>query len=186
MGRSGCKPRALVDDGLGQLIVSVEPKDRMSKQDRRRLTAMSWIQATRLGVDSLMDATTLHPWVTDLSTGAPIAGATAELGATSAITGEAGTCSLALTDSPEPILVVRRDDDVTILMPDGWRGAWRRHEPADDDACLMFDDRGLYRPGERVHLKGWIRTITGGPTGDVTTCGLLRDYFMECLGSAGQ
>ena len=156
-----------LEDGLGQVIVSVEPKDRMSKQDRRRLTAMSWVQATRLGVDSLMDATTLHAWITDLSTGAPIAGATAELGATSAITGEAGTCSLALTDSPEPILVVRREDDVAILMPDGWRGAWRRHDPADDDACLMFDDRGLYRPGERVHLKGWIRTITGGPTGDV-------------------
>ena len=156
-----------LEDGLGQVIVSVEPKDRMSKQDRRRLTAMSWVQATRLGVDSLMDATTLHAWITDLSTGAPIAGATAELGATSAITGEAGTCSLALTDSPEPILVVRREDDVAILMPDGWRGAWRRHDPADEDACLMFDDRGLYRPGERVHLKGWIRTITGGPTGDV-------------------
>ena len=156
-----------LEDGLGQLIVSVEPKDRMSKQDRRRLTAMSWIQATRLGVDSLMDATTLHAWVTDLSTGAPIAGATAELGKASAITREAGTCSLALTDSPEPILVVRREDDVAVLLPDGWRGAWRRHEPDDDDACLMFDDRGLYRPGERVHLKGWIRTITGGPTGDV-------------------
>ena len=156
-----------LEGGLGQLIVSVEPKDRMSKQDRRRLTAISWVQATRLGVDLLADAATLHAWVTDLSTGAPIAGATAELGTTSAITGEAGTCSLALTDSPEPILVVRREDDVAILMPDGWRGAWRRHEPADDDACLMFDDRGLYRPGERVHLKGWIRTITGGPTGDV-------------------
>lgn len=156
-----------LEDGLGQLIVSVEPKDRMSKQDRGCLTAMSWVQATHLGVDLLTDATTLHAWVTDLSTGAPITGATAELGTTSAITGEAGTCSLALTDSPAPILVVRQEDDVAILMPSGWRGAWRRHEPADDDACLMFDDRGLYRPGERVHLKGWIRTITGGPTGDV-------------------
>ena len=156
-----------LEGGLGQLIVSVEPKDRMSKQDRRRLTAMSWIQATRLGVDSLADATMLHAWVTELSTGAPVAGATAELGTASAITGESGSCSLALTDSPEPILVVRRESDVAILLPDGWRGAWRRHEPADDDACLMFDDRGLYRPGERVHLKGWIRTITGGPTGDV-------------------
>ncbi len=29
-----------LEDGLGQLIVSVEPKDRMSKQDRRRLTAI--------------------------------------------------------------------------------------------------------------------------------------------------
>ncbi|MCI4675885.1 Ig-like domain-containing protein [Candidatus Mycolicibacterium alkanivorans] len=66
-----------LDGGLGQFIVSVEPKDRMSKRDRRRLTAASWVQATRLGVDSLADATALRAWVTDLATGAPWPPATA-------------------------------------------------------------------------------------------------------------
>lgn len=41
----------------------------MFKQDRRRLTAISWVQATRLGVDLLADAATLHAWVTDLLDG---------------------------------------------------------------------------------------------------------------------
>ena len=26
----------------------------------------------------------------------------------------------------------------------------------------------MYRPGEEVHIKGWVRTIGAGPTGDVT------------------
>ena len=36
----------------------------------------------------------------------------------------------------------------------------------------VFDDRKLYRPGEEVHLKGWIRRIGAGKNGDV---GALND-----------
>jgi alpha-2-macroglobulin len=32
---------------------------------------------------------------------------------------------------------------------------------------LVFDDRQMYRPGEEVHFKGWIRRVGGGETGDV-------------------
>lgn len=32
---------------------------------------------------------------------------------------------------------------------------------------FVFDDRGLYRPGEEVHVKGFVRRICGGPKGDV-------------------
>ncbi len=32
---------------------------------------------------------------------------------------------------------------------------------------MVFDDRGLYRPGEDVKVKGWVRLIAHGPTGDV-------------------
>lgn len=156
-----------LDGGLGQFIVSVEPKDRMSKQDRRRLTAASWVQATRLGVDSLVDSSTLRAWVTDLSTGAPLGGATATLGTASAVSGEDGTLALPLSDLPEPVLAVRRGQDLALLPSGGWRGGWQRRDLTDRAAWLVFDDRGLYRPGEQVHLKGWLRTLTGGPAGDV-------------------
>ena len=153
--------------GLGQFVVSVEPKDRMSKADLRRLTAASWVQATHIGVDSLVDATTLRAWVTDLSTGVPLAGATATLGTASAVSGEDGTCVLPLFDVPELLLAVRLEKDLALLPFDGWRGGWRRREVTDSAAWLVFDDRGLYRPGEQVRLKGWLRTLTGGPAGDV-------------------
>lgn len=155
-----------LEDGLGQLVVSVDPKDRMSKQDRRRLTSASWVQATRLGVDSLVDATTLRAWVTDLATGAPLAGATVSLGTASAVTGQDGTCTLPLSEQPEPLLAVRWDHDLVLLPSDVWWG-WCRRDITDRAAYLLFDDRGLYRPGEQVRLKGWLRTLTGGPAGDV-------------------
>ncbi|OBB61228.1 hypothetical protein A6B34_02405 [Mycolicibacterium monacense] len=156
-----------LDNGLGQFIVSIEPKDRMSKQARRRLTAASWVQATHLGVDSLVDAITLRAWVTDLTTGAPISGATATLGAASAVSGKDGICVLPLSEDSEPVLAVRREQDLTVLPSDGWRGGWQRRHLTSDAAWLVFDDRGLYRPGEQVHLKGWLRTLTAGPAGDV-------------------
>ena len=156
-----------LDGGLGQFVVSVEPKDRMSKQDRRRLTEASWVQATRLGVDSLVDATTLRAWVTDLATGAPLSGATATLGAASAVSGEDGTCALPLSDLPEPVLAVRLERDLALLPSGAWRGGWQRRDLTHSEAWLVFDDRGLYRPGEQVRLKGWLRTLTGGPAGDV-------------------
>jgi len=189
-----------LEGGLGQLIVSVEPKDRMSKQDRQRLTAASWVQATRLGVDSLVDATTLRAWVTDLLTGAPIAGATATLGTASAVTGEDGTCPLPLTKLPESMLVVRFEQDLALLPSEwgGWRhrdfvnedlallpsewGGWRHRDFVNEKAWLLFGDRGIYRPGEQVRVKGWLRMLTGGPTGDVAPApDGLKEVFWTAL-----
>lgn len=156
-----------LDDGLGQLVVSVDPKDRMSKHDRRALRAASWVQATRLGVDSFMDAGTVRVWVTDLAAGTPLSGATARFGGASAISGHDGVCTLPLSDPQEPLLAVRRADDLAVLPVGGRRVGWRRRHFTARAAWLVFDDRGLYRPGEQVRLKGWIRTLTGGPAGDV-------------------
>ncbi|MEN8171614.1 MAG: alpha-2-macroglobulin family protein, partial [Chloroflexota bacterium] len=35
----------------------------------------------------------------------------------------------------------------------------------------VFDDRQMYRPGEEVHIKGWLRNIGGGQTGDISLVG---------------
>lgn len=157
-----------LDDGLGQLVVSVEPKDRMSKDYRRLLTATSWVQATRLGVDALVDANTLRAWVTDLATGVPLGGATATLGKASAVTGADGSCVLPLSDASASVLTVRHEHDLALLAKDGlWWGGWQRRDISDRAAWFVFDDRGLYRPGEQVHLKGWLRTLTAGPAGGV-------------------
>ncbi len=41
----------------------------------------------------------------------------------------------------------------------------------DELRWYVFDDRQMYRPGEEVHLKGWLRRIGGGQTGDVGLVG---------------
>jgi len=41
----------------------------------------------------------------------------------------------------------------------------------DDLRWYVFDDRQMYRPGEEVHLKGWLRSIGAGQNGDVGLVG---------------
>jgi uncharacterized protein YfaS (alpha-2-macroglobulin family) len=53
---------------------------------------------------------------------------------------------------------------------------------ADTLRWHVFDDRGIYRPGEEVHIKGWLRRIGGGPQGDVASAqGLVKrlSYSLE-------
>ena len=46
------------------------------------------------------------------------------------------------------------------------------HRPVTDELrWYVFDDRQMYRPGEEVHLKGWLRRIGGKQDGDVGLVG---------------
>ncbi len=70
------------------------------------------------------------------------------------------------------MLVARRGNDVAILPEnaDSWwatTGAWYHKPQTDELRWYVFDDRKLYRPGEEVHLKGWIRRVGAGKGGDV-------------------
>jgi hypothetical protein len=77
------------------------------------------------------------------------------------------------SNSPGPSLIVaRRNGDVAILPEEVpyWKesaGTWSKKEPSDSLRWFVFDDRKMYQPGEEVHVKGWIRRVSGGKTGDV-------------------
>ncbi|MFO0553097.1 MAG: alpha-2-macroglobulin family protein [Polyangiaceae bacterium] len=98
-------------------------------------------------------------WVLDATTGAPIAGATvrAHTGANAdveVVTDAQGRAELALKVTGKPVVLsVSRDDDFTVhkLEVDGGE------DPGL--AAVVFNDRGVYRPGETVHLKGVVRAI---------------------------
>ncbi|MBA3767962.1 MAG: hypothetical protein H0W99_13465, partial [Acidobacteria bacterium] len=50
-------------------------------------------------------------------------------------------------------------------------GGWHKRETSDSLRWYVFDDRKMYRPGEEVHIKGWIRRVGGGKDGDVGPLG---------------
>src|SRR5262249_30750393 len=91
-------------------------------------------------------------------------------GKVSARTGGDGTARISLPDNPQKselnLLVAHKGSDVAIL-PELYANAWLRRPAKDDLRWYVFDDRGLYRPGEEVHLKGWIRRLGAGSDGDV-------------------
>ena len=88
-------------------------------------------------------------------------------------TGADGLLRFALpTDSSKTrLLVARKGNDVAILPEyDHYYQSgsnWYKRNLGESLRWFTFDDRKLYRPGEEVKIKGWLRRVTNGPTGDV-------------------
>ena len=162
---------------LGQALVIVEPITPFNNRERSVLA--SWIQATNIGMDAFVDHTNLIGWTTSLRDGAPLSGVELSLlpSGDKAASGADGLARLALKPATKDenlnVLVARKGNDVTILPEHfDWyntAGGWHKTPVTNALAWYVFDDRKLYRPGEEVHVKGWIRRITGGIRGDVET-----------------
>ena len=145
--------------GLGQAIVEVRPVDWPDAQVPRFRT---WLQATRIGVDAIVDATTLLAWTTDLQTGAALPGVRVELGAAAARSDADGLARLPLPATIAPVLTATLGKDVAMLA-DGFV----RSVPAPLLLPVVVTDRGVYRPGETVQVKGWLRRHARGPRGEL-------------------
>ncbi|MCC7352965.1 MAG: hypothetical protein IT330_04345, partial [Anaerolineae bacterium] len=164
-----------LSNGLGQLVVIVEPTGGIpvEGQKPRRILVQAWVQATRIGLDAFVDQSNMVAWANSLLTGAPLAGVSVNLYPTgpTVATDAQGVAKLVLPgNAPAPLLVARQGQDVAILPQSlyWWNdGGWRRDEIRDNLRWYVFDDRKMYRPGEEVHIKGWLRRIGGGPAGDV-------------------
>ena len=147
---------------------AVQPKDVWA-----RTYAISWVQVTKIGLDAMKNGNELVVWANALKDGAPLPGVKFELGKQTGTTDAQGFATLPL-GANETLLVARQGDDVAILPADTslWGGgAWYPEGRSDHLAWYVADDRKMYRPGEQVHLKGWVRTIEAGPTGDVKLAG---------------
>ncbi|HXG68554.1 MAG TPA: alpha-2-macroglobulin family protein [Blastocatellia bacterium] len=173
--------RPALTDGYGHAILIIEPtappKDRWNRQ-----VIHTWIQATGIGLDAFVDNSELVGWATSLQDGKPIGGAqltildVAKTGArseASQATASDGLARLPLGAGAAGVklLVARKGNDIAILPENfyWWGGGsgWQKRPAADYLRWFVFDDRKMYRPGEEVHVKGWIRRIGGGQQGDV-------------------
>jgi hypothetical protein len=131
-----------------------------------------WVQATNLGLQAFWDQDTLHGWTSALTDGSPLGGVELSLVGVPgrSITDATGLARLAL-GAPSALLVARRDGDVAFLTTresarwgsDGFAPSF----PGSSERWVLFTDRGLYKPGERVHAKGWVRRLGAGRGGDV-------------------
>ncbi|HEV2764106.1 MAG TPA: alpha-2-macroglobulin family protein, partial [Pyrinomonadaceae bacterium] len=168
-------------DGFGHAFVrieGVEDKDAPVRIYAHRPDARveGWVQVTQIGLDAFADRDSLTAWANSLSDGRPLAGVQLTLlpeGA-SQQSGADGLARFAVGPLAESgrtprLLVARRGNDVALLpeshSPYGG-GAWRRYDADAALAWYVFDDRKLYRPGEEVSVKGWVRRTKLTPTGD--------------------
>lgn len=136
-----------LENGLGHVLVMVDPVSG-SKWERRVAT---WVQATRLGLDAIADSKKLVGWVSALADGRPLEGVQLSLSIDHLQTDARGMAEFAPVRGS--LLIARRGADTAFLPDSDWTG------PSAEKTLRWYvvDDRKLYRPGEEVHLKGWVR-----------------------------
>ena len=152
--------------GSGQMILTVEAPYTDAKP------IVQWLQKTNIGVDAFADYEKLTVFTSDLKSGKSLPDAQIKLSS-----GEIGTSAkngltqikLPANDDKGAWLIASHGSDTAILSGNEYRNneSWSDGSGKGDVRWFVFDDRQMYRPGETVSVKGYIRKITGGLTADV-------------------
>ncbi len=162
-------------NGLGHVIALVEPHP--WKESYEPPAMISWVQATKLGIDASVDGSDLHAFATELATGKPKRGVALELApfGQKATTDDQGTATIALgaggAKGSHLLLATDGEDVAFVAEYANWyneSGSWVKHAAGTQIAWYVIDDRKMYKPSEEVTLKGWLRTIDYGKGGDVS------------------
>jgi uncharacterized protein YfaS (alpha-2-macroglobulin family) len=171
-------------NGFGHAILVAEPTERSGLYDYRDLPFVVWIQSTNIGIDALLDYEKMTAYVSELKTGKPLPNAEISLhndkyNALNSVTDNTGVAEFTLTDaSGRGFLLAKSGVDSAILRePDDYANlvtSWRKQGPYEHLRWFVFDDRKMYRPGEEVSVKGYLRKITTGKFADIEELGGLR------------
>ncbi|CAM2724480.1 unnamed protein product [Rotaria socialis] len=165
--------------GVGQLFIFITTTKKAYKECEYRYwvdtrAILVWLQCTRLAVDTFASSNkdgTLTTLVTNLMTGAPINQAIVSILNQKQVTNQQGLCTIGRhksdvkrtgedqeeeeeEDTENELLVVEKGDDLYMevdIYP----------SQSTDDIYIwhVFNDRGLYRPKEDVHIKGYVRLL---------------------------
>ncbi|MEJ5200440.1 MAG: Ig-like domain-containing protein, partial [Anaerolineae bacterium] len=144
-------------NGLGHVVLIVEPEaGRWANLLGRNKPPVfqAWVQATRIGLDAFADADRLVVWASALANGAALNGVELSLlpAGGSARTNDAGVATFTLPyGNPATAVVGRLGNDVALLPQSTFfwdEGGWQRRPLNDTLRWFVFDDRGMYRPGE--------------------------------------
>ena len=147
----------------GHLVMIVEGAGELAETEAGYST-MAWVQDTDIGLDMITDYRNVAVWTTDLRSGDPLAGVEIELEGRDATltTDDNGLARASLGAGGHGWVVASLGAD-RALNPVRVRG-W----PQDDQTIwYTADDRGIYRPGETLHLKGWVRNLDLSGDGDL-------------------
>lgn len=157
--------------GRGPVLVKMrwENERGMSEYDEQI------VQVTDLAISAKVAVSGSIVWVTSLSTGKPVAGATVEiweLGQSAPIATVQADASgiaqvpgsaLGVGGEATRYIVARSGNDVTYRNSDQSLSLWRYGGPYDgmpsETLGILFTERGLYRPGEQVRVKGIVRGV---------------------------
>lgn len=158
---------ALNNNGRGNVIV----RWRASLDYGTRTEIMNgacWVQATKLGVSAHRDQEKMQIWVTDLQTGKSIKGSSVSVipSGQTGVTDATGLAVVSLNQTMGKRIRVSAAGE-TAFLPSAmysWDGnGFVKGGYADTPLWFAYTDRGLYRPGETVSIKGIHRVRPAAP-----------------------
>jgi uncharacterized protein YfaS (alpha-2-macroglobulin family) len=166
---------ALHKSGFGHVIAVIEPAP--WKQTYEPPRVLAWVQVTKLAIDAHVDGESLVAFASELQTGKPASGVAIEI-KPSGIAGASDDSGLATLGLPlaatsgADYLLARRGDDTAFVAENNGTynetyASWFKTPRETPLAWYVIDDRQMYKPGEEVSLKGWLRTVDYGKNGDV-------------------
>ena len=115
-----------------------------------------WVQDTDIGVDLINHQQDWVIWTTDLRSGDPLPGVDIRIpgAAGNLIADESGLARATPVRGHVEFVAATLGDDEA-LYPGGVGG----EQLQDRTIWYTADDRGMYRPGETLSLKGWVRNL---------------------------
>ncbi|MBI3735170.1 hypothetical protein HY256_01485, partial [Candidatus Sumerlaeota bacterium] len=150
---------------------------RAAANDERWTGDTTLVTVTDLALTAKREKGGMTVWVTRLKSAKPVSGAKVSAVTytnqtlAAALTGEDGIAHLSFTeDHPDGspwVVLAELGDDLAYLRPE--QRPWLiddidqsgREIPKNYDA-MLYTERGVYRPGETIHLSGIIREAEGG------------------------
>jgi uncharacterized protein YfaS (alpha-2-macroglobulin family) len=181
----------LMDGDFGHFIVIVKPHRGLLEEDRYWETIQVWVQVTQIGVDAFVDHSEMVVWANALQAGTPLTNVKIEARPTtvSHTTGEDGIVKFDIPSEGVAYLVASKGGDEALLPRSTYYWGdegWRRRALVDELRWFVFDDRKMYRPGEEVHVKGWLRRVGAGQNGDVGMVGSeVSAVHFQIMGAQG-
>ncbi|MEJ2711243.1 MAG: MG2 domain-containing protein, partial [Anaerolineales bacterium] len=163
-----------MDGDSGQFVVMVKPPKGLFQKEQYWQTVHAWVQVTQIGLDAFVDHSEMVVWATALQDGAPLAGVSvqAQPGGVQVVTQPDGTARFPIPDGAGYLVASQGADQALLPSSTYWdTDTWQRRTVLDELRWYVFDDRQMYRPGEEVHVKGWLRRIGGKQDGDVGLVG---------------
>ena len=157
----------MIVEGAGRPRGIADDQDLSDAADRYAATGypkITWVQDTDIGVDLITDRRDVAVWTTDLRSGDLLAGVEIQLGDrhSTLVSDDDGLARASLDGRSFSWVVASLGED-RALSP-----AYIRAWPQDDRTIwYTTDDRGMYRPGETLHLKGWVRNLDVSGDGDL-------------------
>lgn len=143
----------LVKDGHSHFIVVVDAAQGVEQR------FMQWVEYSATRMNIINDGINVHAMITDIPTGKPVSGAEVTLLPSGAKgrTEPGGVATIAVPDGEQSLLQCQSSGRTTLLPYPGDFEHFKYSESKGDFVVYQNTDRNLYRPGETVHLNGFVR-----------------------------